>query len=216
MKRFAVVIAVALATGGSPVALMQPCAAAQAAQRHAGLIVETPGGTRQFCIAFTAEEEATGFDGIDLLQRAGLPVVLGGTRDLASVCRIGDDGCDDPGDCFCQCRDAGAEACRFWGYYTLSADGAWTFAQESASLRRIRDGDVDGWRFGAHAGGEGVPPRVPDERCANLTAMAKTNSSTAATRDDGLPIGMLAAVIVALAFAGGIGYGLRRRPEGRE
>lgn len=211
MKRLAVLVVLIGAAGIVP-ASVAPCAAAAqtAGERHAGLIIETPDGTQQFCVAFTAEEEADGFDGIDLLQRAGLPLVLGGTRDLASVCRIGMHGCADPGDCFCQCRDAGANTCRFWGYYTLDATGRWAFAQQSASLRRLRDGDVDGWRFGSHAGGAGDPPRVPSERCANRAA--GVNPSRTGGDRGGVPIGLIAGAVVALGFAIGIAYGVRRRP----
>ncbi|HVL89114.1 MAG TPA: hypothetical protein VM841_02645 [Actinomycetota bacterium] len=218
MRVVAAAIVLAVAAGGSTPATTpatgpasDPCehrpvpvAAVQSGERHAGLIVESPSGTRQFCIAFSAQEEAAGFSGVDLLQRA--------EHDLASVCRIGDDGCGDPGDCFCQCHDTGAASCRFWGYYTLGEQGAWSFAQQSPSLRRIRDGDVDGWRFGAHAGGAGEPPAVPEARCANV-AVARTAGGPA-RRGGGVPLGVIAASVVALGFAVGIAYGVRRRPGG--
>lgn len=225
MRIAAVIVLAASMSGGTPLTsgAAQPCevrgalvgSVAQAGERRAGLIVETPAGTRQFCIAFTEAEERAGFDGIDLLQRAGLPVVLGGTRDTASVCRIGDDGCTDPGDCFCQCRVASDDACAFWGYYTLDG-GRWAFAQTSASLRRVKDGDVDGWRFGNHAGGDGAPPAVPSQRCVNATTVAATGAPASAPRGGGFGAGWIAAAVVALAFAGGIAWGARGRRRGAE
>lgn len=241
MIRIAVAVALIAATGGGPATTTgaaRPCesrgalvaSVAQAGDLHAGLVVETPDGTRTYCVAFTEAEQRDGFDGIELLQRAGLTLVLGGTRDTAAVCRIGDLGCVDPGDCFCQCRVASDQSCQFWGYYTLDGN-RWTFSQTSASLRRLKAGDVDGWRFGNHAGGAGVPPAVPSQRCANAPAAttatgpgattatgpgATTGATTAATqvqnkRGRGLPVAWIAAGVIALAFAGGIAYGARAR-----
>lgn len=233
MIRIAVAVALIAATGGGPATTTgaaPPCeshaaliaSVSESATLRAGLVVETPDGTRTYCVAFTEAEQRDGFDGIELLQRAGLTLVLGGTRDIAAVCRIGDLGCVDPGDCFCQCRVASDQSCRFWGYYTLDGN-RWTFSQTSASLRRLKAGDVDGWRFGNHANGAGVPPAVPSQRCANATGTSAANApaaTTAATtaaapagdkRGSGPPVAWIAAGAVALAFAGGIAYGARAR-----
>ncbi len=118
---------------------------------HAGLVVDFGDGyTVTRCVEFTEEE----ISGTELLQRSGLTLVLSDYGGLGTaVCRIGDTGCSDPGDCFCQCR--GAE-CAHWSYYALE-DGEWDFQNSGASQRHLRDGDVDGWIWG---GGRTPPARV--------------------------------------------------------
>ncbi len=110
---------------------------------HAGLVVTFPDGqTERRCVEFTEEE----ISGAELLRRSGLAVVFSDFGGLGTgVCRIGDTGCSDPGDCFCQCRGAD---CAYWSYFTLQ-DGEWRFQNVGASQRRVRDGDVDGWVWGS-------------------------------------------------------------------
>ncbi len=138
----------------------QPCPAPLAratGERRAGLIVEHANGSvRTFCIAFSAAEEQAGFSGADLLVRSGIPVIFGGTRTDASVSAIDGEGCG-AADSFCECPNAAASTCRFWGYYAMDSAGAWQFASRGAAQRLVRDGDVDGWRYGNHLSGNGGP-----------------------------------------------------------
>jgi len=138
-------------------------AAAQAVQR-AGLVVQLGAGdVRTFCIAFAEPS----ISGEELLRRSGLAVsaeigVLG-----TLVCRIDDVGCDYPREaCWCRCRTLGA-GCTYWGYSTLDGD-RWAYSPLGAQARVVRDGDVDGWAWGAGAIATGAMPplRTFDDLCA--------------------------------------------------
>lgn len=153
---FALAVALAALPGGDAVA---------DGPNRAGVVVTFGDGrTSAVCVEF-AEAEITG---ADLLQRSGLPLVLGGGPGGAAVCKIADVGCDNPNDCFCSCRGAD---CRYWAYYTLDA-GAWKYSNVGASLRKVHDGDVDGWAWGSGKPGGGAQPelRAFDEICPPPTA----------------------------------------------
>ena len=148
---FALAIAVAALPGGE---------AAGETTSRAGIVVSFGDGrTTAVCVEF-AEEEITG---AELLRRSGLPLVVGSGFGGAAVCKIGDVGCDNPNDCFCSCRGAD---CRYWAYYTLEV-GAWKYSNVGASLRKVHDGDVDGWAWGSGKPGGGAQPelRAFDEIC---------------------------------------------------
>ncbi|WP_225849545.1 SCO2322 family protein [Streptomyces sp. HPF1205] len=42
---------------------------------------------------------------------------------------------------------ARATGYRYWSYWLLGADGAWTYAQTGPAFHTPHDGDVEGWRF---------------------------------------------------------------------
>ena len=92
-----------------------------------------------------------------------------------AVCRIGDTGCNDPGDCFCQCRGAD---CAFWAYFALESD-RWRFQAVGASQRRLRNGDADGWIWGSGS----APPDVVtfEEVCPHIAPIQATSPPVAAT-----------------------------------
>jgi len=143
----ALLLGVALATwiafGGNHAAAEQP--------NRAGLVVTfSDGSTLSRCIEFSEEE----INGVELLTRSGLPLVSWGTGAGAAICKIGDEGCDNPNDCFCEC---GGSDCRYWAYYTLQ-DGQWQYASAGASLRKVHNGDVDGWAWGSGKAGQGAMP----------------------------------------------------------
>jgi hypothetical protein len=126
--------------------------AAADAPNRAGLVVTfSDGYTVSQCIEFAEAE----ISGAELLERSGLPVVSVGGGMGAAVCKIGDEGCDDPNDCFCQCHGAD---CRYWAYYTLE-DGQWKYSNAGASLRKVHHGDVDGWAWGSGKAGSGAIPQ---------------------------------------------------------
>ena len=120
---------------------------------RAGLVVSfSDGSTVSRCVEFAEEQ----ISGAELLKRSGLPLVLWGTGAGAAVCKIADEGCDDPNDCFCRCHGSD---CRYWAYYALE-DGQWRYASAGASARKVHVGDVDGWAWGAGNAGEGATPAL--------------------------------------------------------
>lgn len=116
---------------------------------HASLVVVYPDGrVDTLCVEFDEET----ISGAELLRRSGLSVVFSGAGGFGEgVCRIGDTGCSDPGNCFCQC--SGGD-CAYWSYFALNDDREWQFQQIGASQRTLRDGDVDAWIWGSGR----VPP----------------------------------------------------------
>jgi hypothetical protein len=139
------VLATWIALGSGSAAADQP--------NRAGLVVtSSDGSTVSRCIEFAEEQ----ISGAELLRRSGLPLVLWGTGAGAAVCKIAGEGCDNPNDCFCRCHGSD---CRYWAYYTLE-DGRWLYATAGSSLRKVHDGDVDGWAWGAGSAGEGATPAL--------------------------------------------------------
>ena len=136
-------LAIWIAFGGRHAAAEQP--------NRAGLVVTfSDGSTLSRCIEFSEEE----INGVELLTRSGLPLVSWGTGAGAAICKIGDDGCNNPNDCFCECNGSD---CRYWAYYALE-DGQWQYASAGASLRKVHNGDVDGWAWGSGKAGQGAMP----------------------------------------------------------
>jgi hypothetical protein len=118
---------------------------------RAGLVVTfSDGSTLSRCIEFSEEE----INGAELLTRSGLPLVSWGTGAGAAICKIGDEGCNNPNDCFCEC--SGSD-CQYWAYYALEG-GQWQYASAGASLREVHNGDVDGWAWGSGKAGQGAMP----------------------------------------------------------
>lgn len=185
--------------------------AARAAGTHrAGVVVEFGNGdAREFCVSFADDS----ISGLEALRRTGLPLVYqdyGGSA--VTVCKIDDEGCDYPRvPCFCECARAGARDCTFWGYYRLSrATGAWEFAESGPGSTIVRDGDLNGWRWGRHQGGASPPASTSLARvCARAGSGMKSATVTPtlmvtarATRARGsTPAGLVAfgAVVVGLA-----------------
>jgi len=117
---------------------------------RAGLVIQLPDGrVETACVEFSETE----ISGVDLLNRSGLPVILDYGGGLgAKVCKIGETGCDYPGqDCWCQCQGS---PCAYWNYWQLR-DAQWRYSPLGASVRRLGDGEVDGWAWGD---GEEAPP----------------------------------------------------------
>ncbi len=126
------------------------CLAASACQsrdpsgntNRAGLLILHGDGTlRQACVAFS---EST-VSGYELLTRSGLEAIVDPRNAMGVlVCSLDGEGCSFPEeDCLCACRGAGP--CRYWAYFTLAADGSWTYSPVGPSMRRVSDGDVDAW-----------------------------------------------------------------------
>jgi hypothetical protein len=152
-----VLVAIAL---GSFVFSSSREAGAQTPNRAAVTVSFGEGQILNYCIEFTEDE----ISGIDLLRRTGLSLVTMGGGMGAGVCKVNDTGCNDPNNCFCQCSGGN---CSYWAYYELDA-GQWKYAAQGASLRKVHNGDVDGWAWGAgSAGGGAQPPLIAfDQVCA--------------------------------------------------
>ncbi len=131
---------------------------------RAGVVVSFEDGrSESVCVEFAKPE----ISGAELLSRAGLPLVTMSGSGGAAVCSIDGVGCGNPGDCFCQCHGSG---CRYWAYYNLE-DGGWRYSAVGSSLRKVHDGDVDGWAWGTGGIGTGAQPAASsfDAICPPLT-----------------------------------------------
>jgi hypothetical protein len=128
---------------------------AQAGVHRAGLVITFgPGDTARFCVQFT--EDA--ISGIELLERAGVTFVAASEGGLGqAVCSIEGVGCDNPGDCFCQCQGG---TCEYWSYFSRQG-GGWRYENRGASNRMLHDGDVDGWAWGPGSVTGGTQPAAP-------------------------------------------------------
>lgn len=157
-------LAIVLAVG-----LAEPRSVAADAANRAGLVITFGDGTTvSRCIEFEAEA----ISGAELLKASGLPIVMSSYGGLGGgVCRIGDDGCDDPTDCFCKCKGG---RCEYWAYYHLGDDGGWEYSQVGASSYRLGNGDVDGWAWGPGGTRGGATPELHtfEEICPPLEAPA--------------------------------------------
>lgn len=139
---------------------------------RAGLVlVYGPDDVQTLCIRLDVPE----ITGMELLERAGLPVIQESTAGVGStVCKIDAVGCDFPGEhCFCQCLGT---PCSFWSYWYWQ-DGDWVFAQRGATTRRVRDGAIEAWVWGD---GQTSPPIIdPAAICAGAPSL-----SAALNQDD--------------------------------
>jgi len=155
---------------------------AQEANR-AGLVVQFPDGrVETSCLAFSEDE----ISGIDLLDRSNLPAIVDYSSGLgAKVCKIGDTGCDYPGeDCWCRCQGT---PCAYWNYWLLK-DNQWIYSPLGAGSRRLGNGDVDGWAWGDVQ----QPPQISlDEICpgeAKATPAFTSPLETPTPRPTAVPI----------------------------
>ena len=132
--------------------------AARPLTHQAGLVVQFDNDQVQtYCVNFEAET----ISGLQLLKSvSSLQVIydVTSTGMGAGVCKINNDGCSFPiEDCFCQCQGL---ACVYWSYWHLRPNNTWDYSQLGASSFVLSNGQVDGWRWGAGADGNGQPPPV--------------------------------------------------------
>jgi hypothetical protein len=116
-------------------------AAAQEDHRAGLVIVHGDGSVTTQCVAFAAES----ITGAELLARSGLELAVEASSMGGTICRIDGEGCDFPAEtCFCQCQGS---PCVYWSYWRLN-DGAWLYSNAGAGNTAVRDGAVEGWRWG--------------------------------------------------------------------
>lgn len=121
-------------------ALVAPDETVGQAPHRAALIIDFggEGNVSTACVSFPEDE----ISGADLLRRSGMSVVFSGFGGLGSgVCQIDGEGCDNPGNCFCECTGAN---CRYWSYWVLE-NGAWRYQHVGASARDVVNGEVHAW-----------------------------------------------------------------------
>ncbi len=158
---------VTLALLATVVGLSENDASAEQVNR-AGLVVAFPEDRTEVIWIEFAEEEISG---AELLERSGLDTTISSYGGLGNaVCAIDGLGCDNPGDCFCQCKSG---SCTFWVYFKLE-DEEWIRLGVGPSTRMLRDGDVDGWAWGS---GD-PPPGVMDDNEACPTPAAPPPTPT--------------------------------------
>jgi len=131
---------------------------------RAGVVVSFGDGrSESVCVSFDEPE----ISGAELLRRAGFSVLASADWGGDATCMIDGVGCPNPSDCWCQCQGG---SCRYWAYYTL-AGGGWRYSAVGSSLRKVHDGDVDGWAWGGGGIGTGAQPSASsfDAICPPLT-----------------------------------------------
>ena len=120
-------------------------AGAVPAQRpnRAVVVVDSGAGTVVEGIEFTSES----ISGLEALQMAGMsPVVWASPGEGGAVCALRGVGCAADNRCLtCQ-------APNYWVYHRAPAgSGGYSYSQVGAGATRVRDGDVEGWRWGTGA-----------------------------------------------------------------
>ena len=123
---------------------------------RAGLIVQFPDGSvSTWCVEFPEDS----ISGMELLRLAGLEATVDYAKGMGgAVCNINGLGCDYPAvDCFCQC--VGSD-CHYWSYWRVE-EGNWRYSVLGAGLRKVRDGNVEGWAWGDE---KSPPPFIPFEQ----------------------------------------------------
>jgi len=144
----------------SATVFIQPALRAQEISRVGLVVRHGDGSTVVRCVEFT-EPEITG---LDVLNRAGLPVVADfSSGSGARICTIDGEGCP-ASDCWCECSGA---PCVYWVYHHL-VGGAWAYGEVGASAYKVHNGDVEGWAWGEGSPEGGAqPPVIPfDHICA--------------------------------------------------
>lgn len=159
------------ALGSSSVTAPVPAGAADL--NHAAVVIDTGDGqVRKYCLAFP--EEA--ISGAEALRRLDVDPVFSsyGSKGEA-VCSLCGVGCP-AGDCFCNAK--------YWSYHRAGPGGeAYTTSRVGASSTEVRDGDVEGWRWGS---GQAPPAATVGQVCdvpeppARTAASASPSSTTTA------------------------------------
>jgi hypothetical protein len=116
-----------------------------AATHRAAVIVEGDGQTHRVVVEFTEDS----ISGIELLRRAGAePVVYSYSGIGGAVCRLYGVGRDAGPSCL---GGTSGDA-RYWAYFRAPAGTtSFKYAVVGGGSTSVRDGDVEGWRYGTGA-----------------------------------------------------------------
>ena len=163
-------------------------------EHRAVVTVDTGAFVKTACVRFREQS----ISGVEALRRAGMAPELrtfGGQG--AAVCSLCGKGCPADGSCL---TCGGSE---YWSYFRKPAgSGGFTYARGGAGSAQVRDGDVEGWKWGT---GSAAPPAVSvDSVCGPATvievepepaaggsdgvAAASTPATTAPSGDPGTPV----------------------------
>ncbi len=134
---------------------------------RAGVVVKFgDGSVHTSCVSFADDS----ISGLELLQRSGLDVIAQSSGNNAAVCKIGPDGCNFPAESCLACKFGGGSGQgEYWAYWILNGD-TWRYSQQGAGIRRVRNGEVDGWAYGVGSVQSGAQPPVTtfDQICPAL------------------------------------------------
>jgi hypothetical protein len=115
---------------------------------------ETSAGASSVCLVVPS-----GTPGLQLLARraAELGMVSPGYADSGLLCAIDD--FPDRG-----CGDRTSSGFAYWAYFS-GTSGAWIYGSYNPFIRRMADGDIEGWRYVSGTGGaQDPPPRIAPSR----------------------------------------------------
>lgn len=73
----------------------------------------------------------------------------------------------------------GSGAVRYWSYWSGN-DGHWVYGSGNPFTRRLRDGDIEGWRFVRATEAQAPPPRLSPDRAALLPSPPVTDPTVPA------------------------------------
>lgn len=122
------------------------------------------------CVAF----EETEINGYTLLQRSGLSLDVKSEGQGGLVCAIEGTGCGVD-NCLCECQ---GEPCVYWSYWRLGEEG-WAYSAAGATVRRLSNGDVDGWSWGPGSVTSAIePPDIAFEDVCNDEAAVFDGSTS--------------------------------------
>jgi len=177
--RFSMMILATVALAAVAVAVVGATPAlAQEPTNRAGLVViHGSGQVLKMCVKFS-EAQITG---LELLEKAGLELNVDPSNPVGvGVCSIQREGCTFPTQqCFCQCQGA---TCTYWSYWHLTG-GVWKYSGMGTASSYIKNGDMDGWVWGAGTvSSANPPPQVTfSDVCPDPTATPGPTATTAPT-----------------------------------
>lgn len=205
MTRVRILVLATLVAATVPTFASTPCFAVGAGPNTARIVVEHDDDSATFCLSF--EEEA--ITGYEALQRTGVEIVAEDYgAGQVTVCRIGGIGCAHPTQpCFCECPGSGP--CAFWGYYRAHGDAPWSFSGIGPGATSVRDGDVEGWRYGLQQ--SGVGGNAPQQRHGRCVEHAAFLAGAATAPSSGSAAPLIGSLVFIVASAGLILLAARMR-----
>lgn len=172
--RGAVLVVLGLILAGSgaapPAVRLDGLQRVAATTNHAAIVIDTGSEVKKFCLAFP-EASISGAEALRRVDAQPVFASFGGSGE--AVCSLCGTGCPSS-NCFCDPK-------RFWAYHRAGPGGApYSFSRAGASSTAVRNGDVEGWRWGS---GEAPPAATVSEVCnveepPARTAAGPSGSST--------------------------------------